>query len=323
MPSPSDKLVVAAAQLAPVWLDRDATLARVVDFVHEAGREGAALVAFGEALVPGYPFWLSITDGARFDSAVQKRLHAAYLEQAVAIESNQLDAVQRAAADHGITVVLGVVERAIDRGGHSLYCSLVTIGGDGEILSVHRKLVPTYEERLSWAPGDGHGLKTHPLGRFTLGALNCWENWLPLARASLHAQGEDLHVAAWPGSQRNTEDISRFMAKEGRSYVVSVSGLLRKGDIPTGFPCRDEVLAACPDTLADGGSAVAGPDGAWVRAPVTNQEALILAELDHARVREERQNLDVSGHYSRPDVLRLTMNTKRQRVLDATDERGP
>ena len=128
---------------------------------------------------------------------------------------------------HHIAVIVGRVERAEDRGGHSLYCSLVLIDSQGIIQSVHRKLVPAYEERLTWAPGDGHGLRVHHLGAFTIGGPDCWQNWMPLARAALYAQGEDVHVAVWPGSARNTSDITQFIAKEGRSYVLSASGLMR------------------------------------------------------------------------------------------------
>ena len=191
----SETLKVAIAQIAPVWLDRERTLAKVVQWIDRAASEGCRLVAFGEALVPGYPFWLERTDGARFESDVQKEFHALYSDQAVRIEAGHLDSVREAAKRGGITVVLGTIERAADRGGHSLYCSLVTVLADGSLGSVHRKLVPTYEERLAWAPGDGHGLRVHPLGAFTLGSLNCWENWMPLARAALQGQGEDLHVA--------------------------------------------------------------------------------------------------------------------------------
>jgi len=214
-----DSIRIAGAQIAPVWLDRTATLAKVVAAVHRAADDGAQLVAFGEALVPGYPFWIELTDGARFDAPVQKRLHAHYLEQAVQIEAGHLQSVCDAARDRSICVILGIIERPSDRGGHSIYASLVYIDAQGVVRSVHRKLMPTYEERLSWAPGDGHGLRTHALGAFTVGALNCWENWMPLARASLYAQGEDLHVAIWPGSVRNTEHITRFIARESRSYV--------------------------------------------------------------------------------------------------------
>ncbi len=201
-----------------------------------------------------------------------------------------------------------------------MYASLVYVDAKGSIESVHRKLVPTYEERLTWSPGDGHGLKTHALGRFTVGALNCWENWMPLARASLYAQGEDLHVAAWPGARRNTVDLTRFLAVEGRSFVASVSGLMRRSDFPASTPHLDAILRDCPDVLADGGSCVAGPDGAWLVEPVVGEEKLIVVQLDHARVREERQNFDPAGHYARPDVTRLVIDRRRQSTLRFRDE---
>ena len=235
----ADSLTVGLAQIAPVWLDRERTLAKVLHQIERAAEQGCQLVAFGEALLPGYPFWLERTDGARFNSPVQKELHAHYLQQAVQIEAGHLVPLCRLAAQQRIAVILGCIERPLDRGGHSLYCSLVYISPQGDIASVHRKLMPTYEERLTWSAGDGHGLRVHTLGAFTVGGLNCWENWMPLARTALYAQGEDLHVAIWPGGLHNTQDITRFIAKEARSYVLSVSGLMRVTDIPLETPHRD------------------------------------------------------------------------------------
>ncbi len=308
-------LTVGLAQIAPCWLRRDATLDKVGVWLEQAAAEGCELVVFGEALVPGYPFWVERTDGARFDSRLQKELYAHYVNEAVDIAAGHLEPLAALAAKRGIAVYLGVIEKAADRG-HSLYCSVVYINANGKIASVHRKLMPTYEERLVWSCGDGHGLRTHPLGAFTVGGLNCWENWLPLARAALYAQGEDLHVAIWPGSQRNTEDITRFIAKEGRSFVVSVSGLMRAEDIDPALPHFDTLKTACRDNLADGGSCIAAPDGEWLLAPETGSEALRIATLDHRRVLEERHNMDPAGHYSRPDVTRLTVNRKRQTTAE-------
>ncbi len=179
--------------------------------------------------------------------------------------------------------------------------------------------MPTYEERLTWSPGDGHGLQVHPLKEFTVGGLNCWENWLPLARASLYGLGEDLHVAVWPGSIRNTEDITRFIAKEARSFVVSVGGLMSVKDIPADTPYRDEIIRNAVDPLTDGGSCIAGPDGEWIVEPVLEEEGLFTGTIDFNRVLEERQNLDVSGHYSRPDVTHLIVNRERQSTVKTVD----
>lgn len=307
-----DKLVVALAQMAPVWFDRERTLERVISRIIEASDAGANLVAFGEACVPGYPFWLEYSGITAFNSDFHKQFHAEYLQQAVCIERGDLDDVCETVRKCKIAVYLGIIERPLDRGGKSIYASLVYIDADGEIRSVHRKLMPTYDERLTWAIGDGHGLRTHQLGPFTVGGLNCWENWMPLARTALYAQGEDLHIAVWPGSVRNTKDITRFIALESRSYVASVSCLLRKSDLPDHLPGIETVKGNAPEFLADGGSCIAGPDGEWIVEPFVGEEKLIIAEIDHARVRGERQNFDPTGHYSRPDVLQLRVNRARQ-----------
>ncbi len=315
----SNTLMIAAAQIAPIWGNRVATLDKILGSVREAAEQGAKLVAFGEALLPGYPFWLDFTGGAHFNNAAQKAMHAHYMDQAVDINGGDLAPLQKLCAAKEIAVYLGTIERATDRGGHSLYCSMVYISELGKIGSVHRKLMPTYEERLAWSIGDGHGLVTHKLGAFTVGGLNCWENWMPLARAALYGQGENLHVACWPGSVRNTEDITRFMAKEGRSFVLSVSGLASLSDFPDATPLLDEFKANAPAQLTNGGSCLAGPDGSWIIEPIADKEGVFLAEIDHVKVREERQNFDPAGHYSRPDVTKLTVNRTRQNTVDFID----
>ena len=312
----SEELKLGLAQIAPVWMDRARTLEKVEAWVERAAADGCGLVAFGEALVPGYPFWVELTEGARFESPLQRAAYAEYASQAVQPETWHLDGVRAVARSRGIAVYLGCIERAVDRGGHSLYCSLVYIDSRGEIGSVHRKLTPTHEERLVWAPGDGNGLRTHAIGAFHAGGLNCWENWMLLSRAALYGQGEDLHVAVWPGNTRNTRDITRFVAMEGRSYVASVSGLMRRVQFGDGSEWRRQATAAAPEILADGGSCLAGPDGEWVIAPASSDEVLLTATLDFQRVLEARHSLDPAGHYSRPDVTRLTVDRRRQGLVE-------
>ena len=314
------QLTVGLAQITPAWLKRAATIDKVVTWINDAAQQGCDLVAFGEALVPGYPFWVERTEGAKFESDLQKSLFAHYVRQGVCLEDGDLEPVCEAARTHQIAVYVGIMERAANRGGHSLYCSMVFIDPTGAIGSVHRKLMPTHEERLVWAIGDGNGLRTHKVGAFTVGGLNCWENWLPLPRAALYAQGEDLHVAIWPGNVRNTEDITRFIARESRSYVVSASGLMRREDIDPALPHADLLMATADDVMANGGSCVAGPDGEWLLEPVSESESLSVVEIDHARVLEERHSLDEAGHYSRPDVTRLIVNRKRQTTAEFLDE---
>jgi nitrilase len=313
-------LNVGLAQISPVWLDKDQTREKIGSYIKKAGAEKCDLVVFGEALLPGYPFWLELTGGAVFNSQMQKEIHAHYIRNAVQVEAGDLDSLCNLCKENNIAAYIGTIERAKNRGGHSLYASLVYMDRQGDIQSVHRKLMPTYDERLTWSPGDGHGLRVHSLKEFTLGGLNCWENWLPLARASLYGLGEDLHVAVWPGSVRNTEDITRFIAKEARSFVVSVGGLMEIKDFPAATPYRDEIVKNAVDPLTDGGSCIAAPDGSWIIEPIADKEGLFTAELDFNRVLEERQNLDVSGHYSRPDVTQLLVNRERQATIKIKDE---
>lgn len=317
----NDRLTVGLAQISPVWIDREQTITKVVRWIEKAAGKQCAIVAFGEVLVPGYPFWLSVTDGAKFNSDRQKELHAHYLSQAVCIEDGHLEPVCKSAASNSIDVLVGCYERPKDRGGHTGYCSLVHVNSSGQVQNVHRKLMPTYEERLAWGTGDGHGLRTFAKGPFTVGGLNCWENWMPTARAALYAQGVDVHVAAWPGAKRNTIDITRFIALESRSWVLSVCGLMRHEDIPQDMPERDLIVQNTPNVISDGGSCIAAPDGSWIIEPVVGTEELLVATIDHESVRRERQNFDPSGHYSRPDVLQLHINRERQSALrDVTGE---
>lgn len=310
-----DELKVGLAQIRPVWLHRDKTLAKMEAWAQDAGEQGCQLLVFPEAFVPGYPFWIELTDGARFNSQRQKDLYAHYLDQAIQIEAGHLDGLCWLAEEHSMMIVLGSIERPVDRGGHSVYCSMITIDARGQLVNVHRKLMPTYEERLCWAPGDGHGLRTFPLGAFTVGGLNCWENWMPLPRAALYAMGEDLHLAIWPGQVRNTIDITPFLAKEGRSYAISVCSFMRREDIPDDIPYAELIRENSPEVIANGGSCVAAPNGEWVIEPLIEEEQLLVAKLDHARVRAERQNFDPVGHYSRPDVTQLTVDRTRQSTL--------
>jgi nitrilase len=315
----SDTLKIAMAQIAPVWLDKAKTIIKIKELISNAAAQDCELVVFGEGLLPGYPFWLALTGGAEWNSQVQKELHAHYVRNSIQIEAGELDDICTIAKEKNIAIYLGIIERAQNRGGHSIYCSLVYIDATGEIKSVHRKLQPTYDERLTWASGDGNGLRVHSLKNFTVGGLNCWENWMPLPRTALYGIGENLHIAVWPGSEHNTKDITRFIAKESRSFVVSVSSLMRIEDFPKDTPHLDTILKNAPQELANGGSCIAGPDGEWLVPPVISTEGLITHTIDFNRVLEERQNFDAVGHYSRPDITRLTVNRERQSTVKYDD----
>jgi len=304
---------VAAIQAAPVFLDSQKTTDKILSLMADAAAGGAELCAFGETFLSGYPFWLSSTGGAQFDNPEQKAAYAAYVRASVSVDGPELAAIAAAANEHGMFAYLGFIERSTS--GTSVYASLAAINPDDGIVSVHRKLRPTYEERLVWAAGDGAGLQVHDWRGFRVGGLNCWENWMPLARYSLYAQGEQLHIAAWPGSPGITRDITRFVAREGRVYCVSVGGVLTANDIPDSFPLKEAALQEGSSYLS-GGSMVVAPDGEVLAGPVADEETIVYADLDMNLVLEERQNFDPAGHYGRPDVFRVMVNRSRQEPLD-------
>lgn len=310
---------IAAAQAHPCWLDPDGTTKKVLSFLEDAAAQDVQLVAFPETFLSGYPFWVELTNGARFDSPPQKRAYASYLEAAVEMDGPQIRSITEAARDLGVFVYLGTTERSTGSARGTVFCTLVAIDPGRGVVSTHRKLMPTFEERLVWGAGDGHGLQVHRYAGTRVGGLNCWENWMPQARHAMYAQGEELHVSVWPGNPRNTEDIVRFIAREGRVFSLAANGLISLADVPTDFPLYAELQEAGVADYCRGGSAIAAPDGTWVVEPVVGEERLVVADVDLRRVAEERQSFDPTGHYSRPDVFTVQVDRRRREAARFTD----
>jgi nitrilase len=312
-------LRIAAIQSRPVWLDPAGTTARAIALMERAARGGAELIALPETYLCGYPFWVCRTNGAAFDDPLQKQAYARYLEAAIELDGPELAMIREAAGDLGVFLFLGATERDRRAARGSTYCTLVAIDPERGIVGSHRKLAPTHDERLVWARGDGHGLRTHEFKGWRVGGLNCWENWMPQARHALYADGIDIHISTWPGWSGLTTDITRFIALEGRVYSVAVSGLLSLSDIPADFPMLEQIEAEYPELPFDGGSAIAGPDGTWIEPPSRGADTILYADADPSRVREERLMFDVSGHYSRPDVFETVVHRRRQRAAEFDD----
>ncbi len=317
---PATLLTIGAAQLGGPWLDPAARLDKVIACAELAAGQGCDAVVFPEAYLSGYPFWLPRTQGARFNDPAQKACYGYYLDAAIEASGPEVGLLRSLAGDLGLALMVGVTERGTGNGSGSAYCSLLTFDPKDGLVGHHRKLVPTYDERLVWAAGDGAGLRTHTVGRARLGALNCWENWMPAARLAMYAGGEDVHIGIWPGSTELTTDITRFIALEGRVFSVAVSGLLRADDVPDDFPLVDELRAHSAAVPFNGGSAVAGPDGQWLIAPVADAEGLIVVDLPLPQVARERLTFDPTGHYSRPDVFVNTVRRERRVAVQFIDD---
>lgn len=298
---------IAVVQAAPVFLDASATTDKALGILREAASAGAELIIFPEVFLSGYPIWAR-TAGVASNDELLRLGQVAYLKSAVDIDGPELSALAQEASEKGVFVYIGVVERSTSGG--SVYASLVAVHPDHGIVNVHRKLKPTFHERLVWADGDGHGLQVQSWREFKIGGLNCYENWQPLARQALYQQGEQLHIATWPGDLSVTEHITKFIAMEGRVYVASASGLLRVSDIPERFPLRKYVVEG-RDVINDGGSMIVAPGGLVIAGPVTGQETILYADLSLDEVLGSRLKLDPSGHYSRGDILSLKHNKER------------
>jgi predicted amidohydrolase len=301
----SSIVVVAAVQAAPIYMNLERSLARALELIAEAARRRAQLVVFPESWLPGYPAWLDNgRDVARWDHQPMKRLYSQLMDNSVVVPSPVTDELGEAARRHNLTLVMGVHERVGSGAGRgTLYNSILTFGPTGELLNVHRKLVPTFNERLIWGQGDGRGLQTveTPVGR--VGGLICWEHWMPHARQALHIAGEDIHVALWPSVKEMHQIASRHYAFEGRCFVVAAGGIMRRSDLPAELEMADSENAEESELILNGGSAVIGPDGQYVAGPAFGSEVIILARINLERIREESLALDVTGHFNRPDIF--------------------
>ncbi len=301
----SSTAVVAAIQAAPYYLDLERSLRRAIDLIAEAADRRAQLVVFPESWLPGYPAWLDVCrDIAVWDYEPTKRLYAQLMENSVAVPSRETEALGDAARRGALTLVIGVHERVSEGPGRgTLYNSILTFGPTGELLNVHRKLVPTFTERLIWAQGDGAGLRVveTPAGR--IGGLICWEHWMPLARQTLHVAGEDIHIALWPSVKEMYQIASRHYAFEGRCFVIAAGSIMRRGDLPRDFEIAGGLAGDGAEFILDGGSCVIGPDGRYVAGPTFGSEVIILARINLERIREESLTLDVTGHFDRPDLF--------------------
>jgi len=310
--------LVAAAQAAPVFLDREATVDKACALIAEAGARGARLIAFPEGFIPAYPFWVWFIPAG--NTHALRELYSELLDQAVSVPSDATERLCAAAREAGVNVAVGINERNSEASGSTLYNSLLYIGADGRILGCHRKLVPTAGERLVHGQGDGSTLAAYDLDIGKAGGLICWENYMPLARYAMYAWGVQIYVA--PTWDRGEPWIStlRHIAKEGRVYVLGCCSAMRRSDVPDRYTFKEKFLSDS-EWINPGDSTIIDPDGKFLVEPVKNREEILYAEVDPRQLRGPRWQLDVAGHYGRPDVFELTVRRETRPMIRVED--GP
>jgi nitrilase len=320
----------AVIQHAPVFLNLEESLDKACTLVEEAANQGANVIAFPETWLPGYPVWLDFAPrAALWDYRPAKVLYRLLIENSVTIPGTHTSRLLDVARRTSTYVVMGVHERL----GGTLYNTMILLHRDGQTFQLHRKLMPTYTERLVWGRGDGSTLNVLPTEYGNLGGLICWEHWMPLARAAMHARGETLHVAQWPAVKELHQLASRHYAFEGQCFVVAAGSVLSRGDMldgarSLGQPAREalELLETIPvgdeELVLNGGSGIIAPDSEYVTGPILGQPCIIYAEIQPARIVEGNLVLDTQGHYSRPDVFHLQVNDKPQRNVSFQSPTG-
>jgi nitrilase len=295
---------IAVVQDAPVLLDLDRSLERLGEAVAAAAQGGARIAVFPEAFLPGYPTWIwRLRPGG--DMQLAAELHGRLVRASIDIRAGGLAPLSEAAARHRVAIICGVTERDGDYSRATLYNTLVFIDTDGTVKNRHRKLVPTNPERMVWGPGDGSGLRVVELAGMRVGGLICWENYMPLARYALYAQGPELYVAPTWDSGDGWLATMRHIAREAGCWVVGAAIAMQGKDVPDGFPSRDQLFPQPDEWLCPGGSVVVAPFGGPVAGPLDRERGILYVDCDPDKVAGARRSLDVAGHYARPDVFRL------------------
>lgn len=306
---------IAIVQSPPVFMDKTRSIQLAVDKITESAKKGAELVVYSESFLPGYPAWIwRLRPGS--DWALCAQLHERLLDNSINVESDDLNPLYQAARQHKVTIVCGINERENQLGRATLYNSVITISDDGQLLNKHRKLMPTNPERMVWGFGDASGLNVVDSSAGRIGSLICWENYMPLARYALYAQGVEIYIA--PTYDSGDEWISslQHIAREGCCWVVGCGNLMQVKDIPEDFPQRDTLYPDAEEWINPGDSVVIAPGGKVEAGPLRQQDGILYHTIDLKKVGIAKRALDVTGHYSRPDIFTLQVNKKPQSPVE-------
>src|SRR3954447_3680557 len=315
MISGNQSVRVAVIQAASIFMDRDATLEKAVRLIKQAGEKGARIVVFPEAFIPAYPRGLSFGTiiGSRTDDG--RKDWYRYWENSIPVPGEATELLGEAAREAGVYLVMGVIERESEFSGGTLYCSVLFFGPDGVLLGKHRKLKPTAAERIVWGEGDGSTLPVFDTPYGKIGALICWENYMPLARAAMYAQGVQIYIAPTADARETWQSTIRHIAMEGRCFVLSSNQYVTKDMYPKDLACYND-LESSPEVMCTGGSAIVGPMGDYVAEPVWGKEEMLIADLDMKQIVYSQFDFDPIGHYARPDVFKLQVNSEEQESIE-------
>jgi nitrilase len=305
----SQATTVAVVQTAPVLVDRDATVEKAVRLIGEAAALGAKLILFPEAFITGYPRGIGFGAVVGSRTPEGRELFREYWEAAVEVPSPATESLGAAARAANAFVAIGVIERDRAFSGGSLYCSVLFFGCDGQLLGMHRKLKPTGSERLIWAEGDGSTLPVLPSPAGRVGALICWENYMPLARMAMYAQGVQVLLMPTADSRDIWQSSIQHVAYEGRCFVLSCNQFVSRSMYPKHWLALPE-LANASEVITPGRSAIVNPMGEIIAGPLEGREGILTAEIDLAEIPRARFDFDVTGHYARPDIFRLTVDRR-------------
>lgn len=307
------KVTVSIIQHGPVYLDKIKSTEKAVSLLKSAAAEGAKLAVFGETWLSGYPAWLDYCpEAGLWGHEPVKELFLKTYENGVSVDGPEIGTLKKLAKELQINVSIGVNEVVKNgTGNKSIFNSLLFIDEQGELVNHHRKLMPTYTEKIVYGHGDGQGLTSVETGFGKVSGLICWEHWMPLTRQAMHNSGEDIHLAVWPKVHEMHQIASRQYAFEGRCFVLAAGQILRKKDLPgfletTGIPDDPEFM------ILNGGSAIIRPNGFYQTEPLFDQEGIVTAELDLSENIKESMTLDVTGHYQRNDVFDFAVNPIRK-----------
>ncbi|MCK4703976.1 MAG: carbon-nitrogen hydrolase family protein [Gammaproteobacteria bacterium] len=310
---------LAIVQKAPVLLDKQKTIELAVASVEEAAANSADLVVFTECFIAGYPAWIwRLRPGADWNTS--EELHQRLSRNAINMDSDDLAPLCEAARKHKLTIVCGINERDSKLSQSTLYNTVITIGADGSILNKHRKLMPTNPERMVHGFGDASGLKVTETEAGRIGGLICWENFMPLARYALYSQGIEIYIAPTYDSGDNWIGSMQHIAREGCCWVVGCGNIMKGSDIPEDFPEKSTLYPDADEWINSGDSVVIAPGGEIVAGPMREEAGILYCDIDLEKVARARRTLDVTGHYSRPAIFKLHVNTRPQSPVEFDEQ---